>query len=233
MCTVSFIANKESFILTSNRDEDTKRQASFSGEFQLWNGVKLLFPKDPKAGGSWFAMCEKGNVGILLNGAFVSHYSMPSYFKSRGLILLDCLASEQPSSFIRTLVLKEIEPFTLILFEENTLMEFRWDGEILHAKQLDKQGSYIWSSAKLYSSKTIEQRERLFEDFLTNKKEFSGETIIDFHSSQEVETQNGFVINRGGIVQTLSITQVKLSIRKKSFMHKNLMTNDKVVIDLK
>lgn len=232
MCTVSFVANKESFILTSNRDEEASRQANFSGEFQEWNGTNLLFPKDPKAGGSWFAMSETGNVGILLNGAFVSHESLAHYKRSRGLILLDCMASDKPSEFIQNADLSEIEPFTLVIFERNVLLEFRWDGKLLHAENLDNRDCYIWSSAKLYASQTIVEREELFRDFMVNNNGITAESIVDFHSSQEGETQNGFVIKKGGVVETLSITQVEFSRKGKTFFHKNLMTDDAVTIDI-
>ncbi len=84
MCTVSFIALTKGAILTSNRDEHVSRSIALYPEIYQANNRKIMFPKDSKAGGTWFISNENGDIGVLLNGAFEKHVPMPPYCKSRG-----------------------------------------------------------------------------------------------------------------------------------------------------
>jgi hypothetical protein len=79
MCTVTLVRNEGKIIITSNRDERTSRPASHKPEMQLVGNKKLLFPKDPLAGGSWFVVDDGSNVGVLLNGADKPHAIKSSY----------------------------------------------------------------------------------------------------------------------------------------------------------
>ena len=77
MCTVTYIPQSEdSFILTSNRDEMPKRSAIGLVELELAN-KKVLFPRDPKANGTWIASSSTHQLVCLLNGAFVKHKHKP------------------------------------------------------------------------------------------------------------------------------------------------------------
>ncbi|WP_264554454.1 NRDE family protein [Flavobacterium sp. N1861] len=68
MCTVTYVPLKNGSCLTSNRDEKVAREKAIPPTEYFINNKKVIFPKDPKAGGTWFAYDEK-NIIILLNGA--------------------------------------------------------------------------------------------------------------------------------------------------------------------
>jgi uncharacterized protein with NRDE domain len=95
MCTVSFVRCGDKTILTSNRDEEVLRPAIPPKNYRV-NGKNLVFPKDPRAGGTWFAVAENANVLVLLNGAAQKHHWEPPYRKSRGLVVLDLISNESP-----------------------------------------------------------------------------------------------------------------------------------------
>ena len=57
MCTVSFVASNGKIIITSNRDEQVIRPAIAPQKYTI-NNKTLLFPKDPKAGGTWYVVDE-------------------------------------------------------------------------------------------------------------------------------------------------------------------------------
>jgi uncharacterized protein with NRDE domain len=145
MCTVSFIPVRDSFILTSNRDEKTTRKDAIRPRMSFYKGQKLFYPKDGDAGGSWIVMKESGDAAVLLNGAFICHRSEPPYRSSRGIILLDIISTERPSLTFTKINLQDIEPFTLILLENNCLYEARWDGAEKYCKQLSINRAHIWS----------------------------------------------------------------------------------------
>ena len=227
MCTVTFIPVEDKFIITSNRDEHISRPYSCEPKETFINGCKLIFPKDPKAGGTWFAINENGFVGVLLNGAFQKHKTTNNYAMSRGLILLNIMSSIVPSICLNKIKLDNIEPFTLVLFEDNKLFEFRWDGEQKHYTELNKNISHIWSSVTLYTNIIVTQRKTLFTNFINQNKKIESNNIIDFHSYNNDDYQNGFIINRESGLKTFSITQAVLNKDKIVLSHSDLLNNKK------
>ena len=128
MCTVSFVATNDSVIITSNRDEKTIRPSAIPPKSYTVNGQNLIFPKDPKAGGTWFVTKDDGTVLVLLNGAAEKHEVQLSYRKSRGLIVLEMISSASPKDFWIEIDLESIEPFTLVLFQNQELFQSFYSG---------------------------------------------------------------------------------------------------------
>lgn len=225
MCTVSFVSSGNISFITSNRDEHISRPASFQPKEEVINGCKITYPKDPKAGGTWFAVNAHGAIAVLLNGAFEKHASVEGYTKSRGLILLDIISAEEPALFIQEIDLENIEPFTLVLYEKGNLLEFRWDGSLKHTKQLDITKNHIWSSATLYNTDVVKQRKELFSKFLVKHELYTPEQIVDFHTNNDNDYENGFIINRSTGLKTFSITQAIISTDDLVLNHFNLLEN--------
>ena len=121
MCTVSFVNANGKIIITSNRDEKTLRPNAIEPRNYLINNKKIIFPKDKKAGGTWFAIDEHSTILVLLNGADEKHTLKESYRKSRGLIVLELISSKSVIHAWKFIDLNNIEPFTLVLFENQIL----------------------------------------------------------------------------------------------------------------
>lgn len=84
MCTVSFLPKGgNDFIITSNRDEKENREIALSPKKYIHQHLKIVYPQDTKAKGTWIAMSENGFTICLLNGGFMPHKSNPPYRKSR------------------------------------------------------------------------------------------------------------------------------------------------------
>ncbi|MGB5820804.1 MAG: NRDE family protein [Saonia sp.] len=232
MCTVSFLSSHDQFFITSNRDERTSRSASFEPVEETINNGKIIYPKDPKAGGTWFAINDNGQVCVLLNGAFEKHIPNKSYSRSRGLVLLDIIRASSPSFQLETIDLNTIEPFTLIVYENRRLLEFRWDGDQKYTKELDINKQYIWSSATLYSKEVMSIREALFAEFLTQNNTIIASDIVDFHSNNHNDYENGFVINREDSLKTLSITQAIIAKDEIGLNHMDLLQNKEYFISV-
>lgn len=223
MCTVSFISAKGKTIITSNRDENVLRPKATAPDFEILNSKKIIFPKDSKAGGTWFAAADNGVVMVLLNGAFVKHTANPPYRKSRGLVLLEIMESDNPLLFYKEMNLQDIEPFTLVLYQQNTLHELRWDGKNKHELLLNPSGNYIWSSATLYSPEVIRHRKNVFNRFIQDAGEITPKLVHQFHSSNHQDEENGFVINRQSGMRTFSITQAVLEQDTLNFVHTDML----------
>ncbi len=223
MCTVSFVRANGSVIITSNRDEHIQRENAAAPAFHILPGKKIIFPKDARAGGTWFAAADSGVVAVLLNGAFKKHIPRPPYRKSRGVILLEIIEAGKPISFFNTLNLDNIEPFTVVLYQPGMLHELRWDGTGKYEKRLDISGNYIWSSSTLYTDEIIERREHLFEQFIDAPAGISADCIYNFHASNNDDNENGFIINRQTGMRTFSITQAVINDNVVNFLHTDLL----------
>ncbi len=212
MCTVSFIPVNNTFFITSNRDEKVIRKAAFAPAVHRVNNSNLLFPKDAAAGGSWISLNENGNAAVLLNGAFEKHTSQPPYRLSRGIIFLEIIADKNPVQAFLKINLINIEPFTLIIFENNCLYQCRWDGQQKHWLQLKNNYPCIWSSVTLYETATVKKRERWFTNWLSNNPYPTQQDILQFHQfTGDGDTNNDLMMNREGKMLTVSVTGIELN----------------------
>ena len=224
MCTVSFVHSNGKIIITSNRDEKVIRPNAIEPKNYLINNKKIIFPKDQKAGGTWYAVDEHSNVLVLLNGADEKHIVSGNYKKSRGLIVLEIIGTESPFETWKTIDLDNIEPFTLVLFENHKLYQLRWNGEVKKVLGLDPNQNHIWSSSTLYSKEIREKRASWFTTFLDTKPEVTETELFNFHRyTEEKNAEHGLVINRGDVLKTLSITQAVIDKNKVAIFHHDLI----------
>ena len=230
MCTVSFVSSNGKTIITSNRDEKVIRPSAIEPKNYLINNKNIIFPKDPKAGGTWFAVDESGTIAVLLNGANEKHKLERHYRKSRGLIVLDIISRLSPKDFWQEINLDKIEPFTLILFQDNELFQLRWNGIDKESIVLDTTKNHVWSSVTLYPKDIRENRTDWFHSFLS--RSFGTNSIVSetkmlhFHRHTENDNpENGLVINRNDELKTLSITQSVTEMNKVAILHYDLIAN--------
>lgn len=207
MCTVTFVKSGDKVVITSNRDEQANRQAA-APRHQTINGKNILFPKDPLAGGTWFATDENGNILVLLNGASEKHQRLRAYRKSRGLIVLDLISANSPRLEWESIDLDHIEPFTLVLFEREQLFQLRWNGMAKEHLTLDATKDQLWSSATLYPAEIRAERASWFFSFMADHPNADENALFHFHRNAHRENrENGLVIERGSLLRTVSITQ--------------------------
>ena len=224
MCTVSFVNANGKIIITSNRDEKTLRPNAIEPKNYLINNKKIIFPKDKKAGGTWFAINEHSTILVLLNGADERHILKEKYRKSRGLIVLELISCESVFEEWKAIDLENIEPFTLVLFENKKLYQLRWNEIEKSTMELDTNESHIWSSSTLYPKEIREKRANWFYNFLDIKPEVNADELFNFHRYTETEnTEHGLVINRNGTLKTLSITQTVIEKNKVQIHYNDLI----------
>lgn len=224
MCTVSFVNANGKIIITSNRDEKTLRPNAIEPQNYLVNNKKVIFPKDKKGGGTWFAVDEHSTILVLLNGAEEKHILKESYRKSRGLIVLDLISSISAVKEWESINLENIEPFTLVLFENSKLYQLRWNEIEKSTIELNTTQSHIWSSSTLYSKEIREKRANWFYTFLDTKPEVTEDELFNFHRYTEADnTEHGLVINRNDTLKTLSITQTVIEKNKVGIHYTDLI----------
>ncbi|MEO8517167.1 MAG: NRDE family protein [Flavobacterium sp.] len=236
MCTVSFVNSNGKYIITSNRDEKVARPKAIEPKNYLINDKKVFYPKDSKAGGTWYAVDEKAHILVLLNGAKEKHVHRLDYRKSRGLIALDLIGQESIITAWSTIDLENIEPFTLVVFENQNLYQLQWNEIEKETVLLDKSNNYIWSSSTLYAEDVREKRKQWFYEFIASKEVVTNLDMFDFHRHTDKDNlENGLIINRNNILMTLSITQTVIEQNKVLLTHLDLIkeeefTNSFIVI---
>lgn len=228
MCTVTFLPKgNDKYILTSNRDETPKR-AALAPEAYAVGESTIFFPKDPLAGGTWIATDKKRFTICLLNGGFEKHSHTPPYRLSRGQMVLQFFEHENLNAFRDAFDFEGMEPFTLVVVESNSnevvLDELVWDGQALYSKSLDSKQTYIWSSSTLYPDPVRAERKSWFEKWALEQGTFEQPTIMEFHrSGGKGDAWNDFVMNRNGVVQTVSITSIENSSAGFNMIYEDLL----------
>ncbi|WP_461788006.1 NRDE family protein [Pedobacter sp.] len=232
MCTVSFYKTLEQVIITSNRDESVHRPNATAPKSNSTFGKRLFFPKDPKAGGTWFVANEKGDAFVLLNGAEFNHIPKSYYGKSRGVVLLEIASADNFNIEWLQTDLNDVAPFTVIAYAKAELIQLRWDGEKKEQKALAGSSSMIWSSSTLYSSKIIEDRRTWFNEFICKKnQDVDADDLIDFHTNTSLnDKDNGLIINRNGKMLTKSVTQWILHNGSFSLRHIDLVEQTTTIL---
>ncbi len=235
MCTVTFLPDQDRITITSNRDEKWVRGPGlYPAVHRLTTGLALL-PKDAALGGTWFAIHQHGHAMVLLNGGWTKHKPKQTgtYRKSRGLVLLDWIDHLDPVERFRTIDLRDIEPFTTILFTVQGLHACRWDGGAKSIEHIDQQAAHLWSSATLYDASRSAVRRLRFNQWLHHHPKPSQEDILDFHRGVRFEDsgadQPGAGDNR---VATVSITSLALTQGLASMTFIDLVTQHRVASEL-
>ncbi len=210
MCTVTYLPlGSHDFIVTSNRDEDPNRETIPPKEYDE-GGVKLTYPKDLLAGGTWIGLSEKRRLICLLNGGFTKHERTESYRMSRGVIVKQLLKVDNPIEIINHFDFEGIEPFTIVLVDwRKTLKvyELVWDGVKKHFQELENEPK-IWSSSMLYNDEVTQLRRDWFGDWLQENEGFTKEDILEFHRDEtKGNTETSLKMKRSR-VETVSVTSV-------------------------
>ncbi len=186
-----------------------------------------MFPKDPKAGGTWYAVDENANVLVLLNGAAEKHRHLPPYDRSRGLIVLDLLGSDAAIESWEKIDLNNVEPFTIVLYYNSELFQLRWDGAEKSKISLDPNKNHIWSSSTLYPKDIREERAAWFYTYLDTKPEVTAAEMLHFHRyTENGDSENGLVINRNDKLKTLSITQTVIDRNRLTLTYADLINDE-------
>jgi hypothetical protein len=227
MCTVTYIPAGEKKFITSNRDEKKLRKIALPPQFYLHDNIRLVYPKDSDAGGSWIALNENGNCAVLLNGGFEKHVSKPPYRKSRGLVFLEIIKHVSPSEYFSIIDLIAIEPFTVIIIERNKLLECRWTGEEKFCKELDSLQPHIWSSVTLYKAAARKKREQWFRLWMMKNQSPGQKDILNFHQSAgDGNEHTDLVMKRNEIYHTVSITSIELENDRRKIYYYDLVTDE-------
>jgi uncharacterized protein with NRDE domain len=215
---------EQQYVLTHNRDESPGRSPDRLHTDQI-AGQQLIFPKEPKAGGTWIASSNNDLTICILNGAFENHERTPPYRRSRGLVALDFFGYSSIQEFVGKYTFVGIEPFTLLVCEGKKLHELRWDSRKVHLNELDAQRPHIWSSAPLYRPEIRRKREQWFDLWLQLNPAPKLENIMYFHQNAgEGNPRTDVIMKKSENFRTVSITNVIRTPEQLKMRYRDLIT---------
>lgn len=237
MCTLTYLPKgKAEFILTSNRDEGAQRPLAIAPAYYSHGAHHLLYPKDAAANGTWLATSSNAFTLCLLNGAFEKHHHQPPYRRSRGLVLLDFFDYSHIEQFAAEYDFSGIEPFTLVIFshqDETKVHEIRWDGKIIHPKQLNHEVPLIWSSATLYEPQVRQAREQWYAEWLKENPNPQPHDLLNFHRfGGSGDRKNDLLMNRENKVFTVSISGIARLRDARKFYYQDLVLQEEKLVNI-
>lgn len=213
MCTVTFIARRNGYLLGMNRDEKLDRAIALPPRQFCLENRKVICPSEP-GGGTWIGVNDAGSTLALINW-----YSVPGRASgnavSRGEVVRLALPSDSVCSVERALArlpLEGVNPFRLlgVFPADRHLIEWRWN-----STRLDRL-EHRWQTGTWISSGFDEPgaqlaRERTFRESLREPSATSVEWLRRLHGSHTpVRGPYSTCMHRGDAA-TVSYTEILVS----------------------
>ena len=149
---------------------------------------------------------------------------------------LEYFGATNTEDFFRSYDFDGMEPFTMVIYDDGKLFDFRWDEQNKYIEELDVSQKHLWASSTLYTREAKMKRRIWFEEWLKDRTDFSQSAILDFHrNAGDGDPENDLVMNRGNFVRTTSITSIEKTSTKSELYFSDLLTGKTIVnsIDLK
>lgn len=225
MCTFTYLPLSTGYVVTHNRDEAVFRQSWQPALWQTAHGV-AKYSREGHGGGTWMGCRTDGWIIGLLNGAKTPHQRNPPYPYSRGLVIVRMLEAVNPYHELHAQTLKGLEPFTLLIVNQEQRIEGWWDGQTWEEHSLPNS-PFIRASTPLYSPTQQARRAAWFQTYL-KEHEHRAETIWDFHhESHSSEKTEDLLMERQGNLKTISVTQATWDTKSMQFSFHDLLSTPK------
>lgn len=186
MCTVSWLRQKDGYLLLCNRDERHTRRPALGPRLAVRNEVSLIAPVDGDHGGSWIGINQFGLTLCLLNRYGDDITERDRRFTSRGLLLLellDCARSQQVSERVSRRDLAFFQPFTMVaLAVEEPAMLIEWTGNKCIV-QSNAESNMPITSSSMKELDVIGERKKQFQTLLSKEGPLNAGLLYQFHRS--------------------------------------------------
>ena len=151
-------------------------------------------------------------------------------------ILKERFSYDSNESFCNGIDLKQVEPFTLLLIDHASSIDFIelvWDGSKKYIREIDTNYHHIWASSTLYNKEQIDLRYQWFKAFTNAKTSISFSEIVNFHTgSYTKEKAYDLVMQRNSNLKTVSVSQINITPDERTFNYFDLIRNSNKNINL-
>jgi uncharacterized protein with NRDE domain len=117
-----------------NRDEQRTRPPAEDLALHAGSNGPVAYARDPKGGGTWFAVSSRGFAVALLNHYNTQELAEPSHYRSRGLLvkeLAECGSAEEAAILADQSDFEEYHPCHLFICDHQFYSLQTWDGNDL------------------------------------------------------------------------------------------------------
>lgn len=223
MCTATWIRTEEGYEVFFNRDELRTRRPALPPRANERAGVAFLAPVDGDAGGTWLGVNELGVTVGIANGGRSERDERAAPFRSRGLLVMDLLASasvgdaEARIGALETALYRAFELFAVD--PGGTVRVWRFDGERLEVRTAGGEGAFLISSSRDLARAKAE-RERVFARMLRERGRLDAELLAAFHASHEPERGAFSPCMHREDASTVSLSRVSVTASAVAFAYR-------------
>lgn len=191
MCTVTFIARRNGYLLGMNRDEKLSRAVGMPPQITHREGRAILSPSEP-GGGTWIGVNDAGVTLALINWYSIPSRAVGKAF-SRGEVVRSALLSDSPVALgaaLEVLPLNRVNPFRLIAVfpGDKAVVEWRWDRTSLGPREHSWKAG-VWISSGFDESGAQQTRGKVFEESLRQTSSHGTDWLRRLHRSHRPRTR--------------------------------------------
>jgi transport and Golgi organization protein 2 len=184
MCTLSFIARANGYLIGMNRDERRTRQLAILPQATGAGTLEAVYPRED-GGGTWIAANAVGISFALLNRN--SRPGSGAKLRTRGEVIpavLESASVEEAAAILQHMDLRGMFPFRMIGFfpREATLAQWNWDSSRLELFKLPWQARH-WFSSGISDELAREVRGLTCSTAWRHRNAGSDEWLRQLHSS--------------------------------------------------
>jgi hypothetical protein len=222
MCTVSWLAQPNGYMLFCNRDERHTRLPALPPSIRVQHGVPIIAPTDGEAGGTWIGVNAYGLSLCLLNRYPVPPGVPAAAAPSRGLLvhaLLDCATQEEAVIRLSSWAYTALQPFTLLLLQPAAMaMVVEWTGEYLGIdKGADLRMPLISSSYNPFGVQAM--RRALLRSMVQQAGMLDADLLERYHRSHEPMIGPYAVCMHRDDAATVSLSIITVAASRVSFVY--------------
>jgi len=213
VCTATWIRWEDGYEVFFNRDELRTRKPAQPPAELVHDGVRCLAPVDGDAGGTWIGVNEFGVTIGLANGP-AGPVELPERpFRSRGLLVLDLLASRSAEDAARRLGAIDpslYRPFSLFALDAGREPEL-WssDGTRIGPGKPASEGALLFSSSR-DAERARSERQALLRRMILEHGGLDPALLEGFHASHLPERGAFSPCMHREDAGTLSTTRVRV-----------------------
>lgn len=215
MCTATWLRTEDGYEVFFNRDELRTRKPALPPSIVVRDGVRILAPIDGDAGGTWLGANEHGVTIGVANGRAATDVGK---FRSRGLLVLDLLASRDLADVERRFEAQSGTPYRpFSLFAIDGAGEMAIFGE--EKDRPREEGALLFSSSRDPVRARLE-RARLLDAMRREHGGIDADLLRAFHASHEPERGAFSPCMHRDDAGTVSFSRVRVGPREIVFEYR-------------
>lgn len=203
-----------------NRDERHDRAGELAPQI-MDEQYGIHAPLDPVGGGTWIAYNNAGYWACIVNGYSENVITPDTDYKSRGHIIPEILANQDPLSYAENFQPKNYLSFRLIVGSQDDVNVYSWNGQDYCSTGFDgthnTDEAFFISSSSWEQAKVIGIRKKIFAEWAKNNT--TPDDIPEYHFSSSPDQESAPFMYRS-YSRTKSITTMNIQNADITMSHR-------------